>query len=252
MDSGNGCEPKIPPPCPPPQSRGKGSDNVTRVSARLTLPPALRGEGRVGGMCRQKPLTHPNRTRSLLPFAFPLFPPLGEIGTSVTTRTTGRKREFRQAQPARKKLIRGNIRRTFAQENIGNNPTNLSFTVSSGRPRAEGRRHQDERSRQAAGCRNEVVIMKRSRFFAVVALIALLIPAIGCGSRNRCCGPKPCAPPPATARDRRRCRLLRLRRWAAFEKIGNDRLFSDAALDHPSNVNGSAFPVDLLFFHPFR
>ena len=57
--------------------------------------------------------------------------------------------------------------------------------------------------------------MFRLRFLAVVALIALLIPALGCGSRNRCCGPKPTSsftppgqccptpgiapPPPATA-----------------------------------------------------
>jgi len=40
--------------------------------------------------------------------------------------------------------------------------------------------------------------MNRYRLFACLVSLVLLIPATGCGSRNRCCGPKPsCAPPPS-------------------------------------------------------
>lgn len=41
--------------------------------------------------------------------------------------------------------------------------------------------------------------MLRIRFLAVVALVALMIPALGCGSRHRCCPKRPadpCCPTP--------------------------------------------------------
>ncbi|MCE9531604.1 MAG: hypothetical protein K8T89_10850 [Planctomycetes bacterium] len=41
--------------------------------------------------------------------------------------------------------------------------------------------------------------MFRNRLILTLALIALMIPILGCGSRHRCCGPRPnssMAPPP--------------------------------------------------------
>jgi len=38
--------------------------------------------------------------------------------------------------------------------------------------------------------------MNCNRLIVTIASIALLLSTLGCGSRNRCCGPKPsCAPP---------------------------------------------------------